>query len=226
MTVSENNIESEITLVDGKLGAVCCGMTSLTEIPKQKEEITNLDVSDNELKDLSGLENFPDLTTLILDNNEIAAFTGMPLIKKLETLWVNKNSINDLNGLLDILSVKAPVLQYLSLLGNSVCKNDLVGSSKEESQRYRLYVIHKIPSLRFLDSLPVTDEERQSAKQRGAFLKVEKAVSGDDVSKSENTFYKDAPSREGQHATFLGFQKHYYSGKSSEGNRFIKDDQL
>ena len=212
MTITENDIESEITLVDGKLGAVCCGLTSFSEIPKQNEDITSLDVSDNELRSLSGVEEFPELTTLILDNNEIATFTGMPLLKKLETLWANKNDISDLNALLDILAVKSPGLQYLSLLGNSVCKNDLVGSSKEESNRYRLYVIHKVPSLRFLDSLPVTDEERLSAKQRGAFLKVEKAVANDDVAKSENTFYKDAPSREGQHATFLGFQKHYYSG--------------
>eukprot|EP00662_Eupelagonemidae_sp_cell21_P004092 gene4092-34963_t len=89
-----------------------------------------------------------------------------------------------------------PKLQYLSLLGNAgrrrglhACGNELVGATKEEAERYRLYraivvqrgaftaqstcyepplcVVHRIPTLRFLDAMPVTEPERRRAVERG-----------------------------------------------------------
>ncbi len=49
-------------------------------------------------------------------------------------------------------------LTYLSLLGNSACPNELVAKDEEDYQRYRYYVIHSLPNIRFLDSRPVTTE--------------------------------------------------------------------
>ena len=38
----------------------------------------------------------------------------------------------------------------------------------------RLYVLYRLPGLKFLDSTPVTDKERRIAQKQGAFLKVVK----------------------------------------------------
>eukprot|EP01059_Diplonema_ambulator_P001371 TRINITY_DN11143_c1_g1_i1.p1 TRINITY_DN11143_c1_g1~~TRINITY_DN11143_c1_g1_i1.p1 ORF type:complete len:231 (+),score=76.11 TRINITY_DN11143_c1_g1_i1:36-695(+) len=216
----------EISVSEGKLNAVGLELKSFRNIPAQTEKVHTVDVSENEIKDMRGLEVFGHITTLIVDNNEISDFESFPKMPHLETLWANKNRISDLEVLLVSLNGKVPSLTYLSLLGNPVCKNELVGSTKEEAQRYRLYLIHKIPTLKFLDATPVTDEERKQAKEKGGFMAPAAKASQGEVTLAENTFYKDTPNREGQHATFLGYQKNQYTGKTSEGNRFIKDDVL
>uniref|UniRef100_A0A670ZT45 Leucine rich melanocyte differentiation associated n=1 Tax=Pseudonaja textilis TaxID=8673 RepID=A0A670ZT45_PSETE len=84
------------------------------------------------------------------------------------------SSIDDLEGLLDHLAEVAPSLEFLSLLGNSACPNGLVCQDKDEGdyQRYRHFVLHKLTSLKFLDSRKVTRKEREEAILRGAFMKV------------------------------------------------------
>ena len=48
---------------------------------------------------------------------------------------------------------------------------------------YRYYVLHKLTQLTFLDSKPVSNEERKEAKRVGAFMRVVRP-SSDDVSLS------------------------------------------
>ena len=48
---------------------------------------------------------------------------------------------------------------------------------------YRYYVLHKLPQLTFLDSKPVSNDERKEAKRVGAFMRVVRPAS-DDVSLS------------------------------------------
>ena len=40
---------------------------------------------------------------------------------------------------------------------------------------FRHYVLFKLPKLKFLDSSPVKQDELNTAKQKGAFMKVVKA---------------------------------------------------
>ncbi|KAM3834789.1 LOW QUALITY PROTEIN: leucine-rich melanocyte differentiation-associated protein [Vipera latastei] len=193
-----------------------------------------LDLSFNLLRSLEGLQAFSCLEELILDNNLLQNSLRLPSLPHLHTLMLNKNQIS-LEGLLDHLAEVAPSLEFLSLLGNSACPNELVCRDKDEGdyQRYRYFVLHKLTKLKFLDSRRVSSKERQEAVLRGAFMKVVKPAdpqdSVEDVSASAQMPYTPLPSGTRNlthHRGVLGKCRYVYYGKHSEGNRFIRDDQL
>ncbi|XP_069741572.1 leucine-rich melanocyte differentiation-associated protein isoform X2 [Narcine bancroftii] len=135
-----------------------------------------LDLSFNLLRSLEGLEEFICLEELILDNNLLRSDLQLPGLPHLHTLTINKNQISELDGLLDHLAEVVPLLKYLSLLGNQACPNELVSLDNDESdyQRYRYFVLHKLPNLKFLDSRKVTKKEQEETVTRGAFMNVVK----------------------------------------------------
>lgn len=194
-----------------------------------------LDLSCNLLKSLEGLETFSGLEELILDNNLLGNDLQLPRLPHLHTLMLNKNQITELEGLLDHLAEVAPSLEYLSLLGNVACPNELVCKDKDEGdyQRYRYFVLHKLTNLKFLDSRKVSRSEHKEATLRGAFMKVVKPMevqmSTDGASMSPDPQYTPLPSGSRDltnHRGILGKCRYVYYGKHSEGNRFIRDDQL
>ncbi|XP_008848113.1 leucine-rich melanocyte differentiation-associated protein isoform X2 [Nannospalax galili] len=148
-----------------------------------------LDLSFNLLRSLEGLSAFRSLEELILDNNLLGDDLVLPGLPQLHTLTLNKNRITDLEYLLDHLAKVTPALEYLSLLGNAACPNELVSSDKDEEdyKRYRCFVLHKLPKLKFLDAQKVTRKEREEALVRGAFMKVvkPKASTGEDSASAE-----------------------------------------
>ncbi|NXK89666.1 LRMDA protein, partial [Formicarius rufipectus] len=131
-------------------------------------------------RSLEGLKTFSYLEELILDNNLLGNDLLLPRLPHLHTLTLNKNQIsfqrNTCKILLDHLAEVVPSLQYLSLLGNIACPNELVCKEKDEDdyQRYRYFVLHKLRNLKFLDTRKVTRREREEALVRGAFMKVVK----------------------------------------------------
>ncbi|NXC80100.1 LRMDA protein, partial [Cercotrichas coryphoeus] len=131
-------------------------------------------------RSLEGLKTFSYLEELILDNNQLGNDLLLPRLPHLHTLTLNKNQIsfqrNTCKILLDHLAEVVPSLQYLSLLGNIACPNELVCKEKDEDdyQRYRYFVLHKLTNLKFLDTRKVTRREREEALIRGAFMKVVK----------------------------------------------------
>ncbi|NXK03404.1 LRMDA protein, partial [Herpetotheres cachinnans] len=131
-------------------------------------------------RSLEGLKMFSYLEELILDNNLLGNDLLLPRLPHLHTLMLNKNQIsfqrNTCKILLDHLAEVVPSLQYLSLLGNMACPNELVCKEKDEDdyQRYRYFVLHKLRNLKFLDTRKVTRREREEALVRGAFMKVVK----------------------------------------------------
>ncbi|NXY06087.1 LRMDA protein, partial [Pteruthius melanotis] len=131
-------------------------------------------------RSLEGLKTFTYLEELILDNNLLGNDLLLPRLPHLHTLTLNKNQIsfqrNTCKILLDHLAEVVPSLQYLSLLGNIACPNELVCKEKDEDdyQRYRYFVLHKLTNLKFLDTRKVTTREREEALIRGAFMKVVK----------------------------------------------------
>ncbi|XP_048964782.1 leucine-rich melanocyte differentiation-associated protein isoform X6 [Canis lupus baileyi] len=135
-----------------------------------------LDLSFNLLRSLEGLSAFGSLEELILDNNLLGNDLVLPGLPRLHTLTLNKNQISDLECLLDHLAKVTPALEYLSLLGNVACPNELVSLEKDEEdyKRYRCFVLHKLPNLKFLDARKVTRQEREEALVRGSFMKVVK----------------------------------------------------
>uniref|UniRef100_A0A8C1CBL7 Leucine rich melanocyte differentiation associated n=1 Tax=Cyprinus carpio carpio TaxID=630221 RepID=A0A8C1CBL7_CYPCA len=166
---------------------------------------------------LTGLKAFSQLEELIVDNNLLGNDLRLPRLPRLHTLTFNKNQISF--ALLDHLAEVTPALEYLSLLGNEACPNQLVSMDKDEDdyQRYRYFVLHKLTKLKFLDTRRVTQWERSEAEARGAFMKVVKLKNDQDTARS-----KDARNHKG---VFTKCRYIYY-GKHSEGNRFIRNDQL
>ncbi|XP_071667912.1 leucine-rich melanocyte differentiation-associated protein isoform X4 [Patagioenas fasciata] len=179
-----------------------------------------LDLSFNLLRSLEGLKTFSYLEELILDNNLLGNDLRLPRLPHLHTLTLNKNQISELESLLDHLAEVVPSLQYLSLLGNMACPNELVCKEKDEDdyQRYRYFVLHKLTNLKFLDTRKVTRREREEA-----------LASSDSASTSPEMHYTPLPSGSRDltnHRGILGKCRYIYYGKHSEGNRFIRDDQL
>ncbi|XP_054585019.1 leucine-rich melanocyte differentiation-associated protein [Eptesicus fuscus] len=183
-------------------------------------------------RSLEGLSAFGSLEELVLDNNLLGNDLVLPGLPRLHTLTLNKNQITDLEHLLDHLAEVTPALEYLSLLGNVACPNELVSLEKDEEdyKRYRYFVLHKLPNLKFLDARKVTREEREEALVRGAFMKVVKPKdSSDSAAAPPECHYTPLPSASREltsHRGVLGKCRYVYYGKNSEGNRFIRDDQL
>ncbi|XP_029524962.1 leucine-rich melanocyte differentiation-associated protein-like isoform X2 [Oncorhynchus nerka] len=167
-----------------------------------------LDLSFNQLRSLAGLKAFTGLEELVVDNNLLGNDLQLPRLPTLHTLTLNKNQLTDIEALLEHLAEATPSLQYLSLLGNEACPNQLVSLDKDEDdyQRYRYFVLHKLPTLKFLDTRKVCKTEQQEAVARGAFMKVVKPKSsdmvapGDPKSESSSTLYTPLPrgSRDGK----------------------------
>ncbi|XP_016133492.1 leucine-rich repeat-containing protein C10orf11-like isoform X2 [Sinocyclocheilus grahami] len=105
---------------------------------------------------------------------------------------------------------------------------------EDDYQRYRYFVLHKLTNLKFLDTRKVTQSERSEAKARGAFMKVVKPKNDQDAasdlrSKSTTTSYTPLPrgSKDARnHKGVFTKCRYVYYGKHSEGNRFIRNDQL
>ncbi|KAJ9450261.1 putative U2 small nuclear ribonucleoprotein Aprime [Diplonema papillatum] len=209
-----------------ELCKVADGLTALTSIAASSS-VTILDVSHNEIESLEGLAQFPSLEILTLDNNPITTLAGMPVMKNLKTLWLNNCLLDDTDATLQTLIDAAPRLRFLSLLGNPMSKSELSGASADEASRYRLYTLYKIPSLSFLDATPVTPTERENAVSKGRYLKIARpaVVVDSEVSAPEANKHLEAAQTRKQAPTF-GKQRRFYTGKFSEGNRFIRDDAL
>uniref|UniRef100_A0A1B6DTB8 U2A'/phosphoprotein 32 family A C-terminal domain-containing protein n=1 Tax=Clastoptera arizonana TaxID=38151 RepID=A0A1B6DTB8_9HEMI len=184
-----------------------------------------LDMSYNCLTSLQELSNFPHLIELILDNNQLSDSIVLPYIRSLHTLSLNKNNIKNLDLLLTKIEHNLPNLRYLSLLGNLACPNQLSDSEKDEEdyQRYRYYVIYRLPNLQFLDSRPVCNEERKEAAQKGKYMKIIRPShivnDNNDDSSEENFNYSPLPTlvkTAQDHQGMYGKCRFRYIGKHSE----------
>merc|ERR1712023_224729 len=99
-------------------------------------------MGDNEIKTLGNFPILRRLQTLLLSNNHIRLVDkkiGKQLVS-IKSLIMTNNRISDLSEI-DNLATLGATLEDLSLVDNPVVRRP----------NYRLYVIHKIPSLRLLD---------------------------------------------------------------------------
>ncbi|KAL1263272.1 hypothetical protein QQF64_006011, partial [Cirrhinus molitorella] len=126
-------------------------------------------------RSLTGLKAFSQLEELIVDNNLLGNDLRLPSSPPTECQQLRPKFCCEV-ALLEHLAEVTPVLEYLSLLGNEACPNQLVSMDKDEDdyQRYRYFVLHKLTNLKFLDTRRVTQWERSEAEARGAFMKVVK----------------------------------------------------
>nr|XP_033339978.1 leucine-rich melanocyte differentiation-associated protein-like [Megalopta genalis] len=164
------------------------------------------------------------------------------MIQKINATYLD-DLISHIDGALKRIRECCPNLVYVSLLGNPGCPDQLTNPTTEEADynRYRLYAIYLLPSsLRFLDSRPVTREEKIDAEIRGKYSKTVKfgpELSPKFVSNSIdeiddiffNIHYTPLPTSirdPDDHKGAFGKCKYRYSGKNSEGNRFISNNDL
>uniref|UniRef100_A0A3P8UJK2 Leucine rich melanocyte differentiation associated n=1 Tax=Cynoglossus semilaevis TaxID=244447 RepID=A0A3P8UJK2_CYNSE len=105
---------------------------------------------------------------------ETSVFIGDQTFTQLEELVLDNNLLGN-----ELRLPELPNLHTLTLLGNQACPNQLVSPDKDEDdyQRYRYFVLHKLPQLKFLDTRRVTSRELMEAEARGAFMKVVKPKS-------------------------------------------------
>lgn len=196
-----------------------------------------LDLSFNCLTTLQGVEKFSNLEELVLDNNKLCDSILVPRLPNLKILSLNKNNIRNLDLLLTKIAQNLSSLHYLSLLGNAACPNQLSDADKDEEdyQRYRFYVLYHLPGLKFLDSRSVSSEEHEEAQCRGKFMKIVRPENSP-VSHKGNMHDGSPPSNYtplptssrgiGDHQGAYGKCRYRYSGKHSEGNRFIQNSDL
>ncbi|XP_050685574.1 leucine-rich melanocyte differentiation-associated protein-like isoform X2 [Leptidea sinapis] len=189
----------------------------------------------NSIETLKGLERFTRLEELVLDNNKLGDTVTFPPLPYLKTLSLNNNQIVNLEALINKLCDSYPSLSYLSLLSNKACPNQLSDRDKDESdyQRYRYYVLYKLSNLHFLDSRRVSPPERLEASSRGEFTRVRRPSSNQDVTDtiSPPPAFTARPlpldlSTLGKHKGTYGKCRYKYTGKHSEGNRFILNSDL
>jgi hypothetical protein len=193
--------------------------------------IQSLDLSFNQLTRLENLERFTGLKSLVVDNNEIEDVSHFPKLPHLEILWLNNNKISDIEQLLTVCETNFPKLNYLSILKNPACPNEFTGNDIDDYQRHRLFVLYRLKNLKFLDSRQVTAKERQEAERRGKFCKVVVANSNQPYQPYQTNDEFDEPSTDDsgskhQSASYFGYTRHVYTGRHSEGNRFIKNQDL
>ncbi|XP_035722748.1 leucine-rich melanocyte differentiation-associated protein-like [Vespa mandarinia] len=206
----------------------------------------SLDLSYNELTSVMALKDFSRLEELILDNNRLRDLKTLPFMPSLTTLSLNNNKITNIDDALEKIRDCCPIIGYVSLLGNPGCPDQLTNpnsTDENDYERYRLYAIYTLPStLRFLDSRVITLKERNDGKNRGRYSKTIKAFTNqtndnlislplpnefDDA--YFNIKYTPLPitNRTPQdHRGAFGKCKYRYSGKNSEGNRFIFNKDL
>jgi len=207
----------------------------ITEIPQdlgtQYTGIKELSVSFCRLTKVTNLDNFNGLVSLVLDNNEISSDHNVfPFLPNLETLWVNNNSISYLDRFLASIKDKTPKLSYLSMLKNPCCPNYFVGRGSKDYKKYRAEVLKEIPTLKFLDSSPITEEERDDAKK---LLEATRRPDASQYNKANldgfsipeaKALPRDMPVTDDK--AKLSHTTYTYSGRQSEGNRFINNNNL
>lgn len=209
-----------------------------------------LNLSFNRLSSLSGIDAFSNVAIVVLDNNELTSVGGMSTpFPNLHTLWLNNNQLEDIEEVLRVLATYCPKLQYLSLLKNPCCPHLLSGKGELEYQRYRIYVKHRLPTLTMLDAQAVSDEEAEQARERGRFMQTRTAAAASapvagsapsaksdsqpsvgsaqpPTNSADDVFKRLAKDQSQPAEAVLSQQRHFYSGKTSEGNRFIGNDLL
>ena len=113
----------------------------LENLAATNDQFECIDLTENDITKLEELPKLTRLETLLLANNKVTAIDPdfAERCPKLDSIMLTNNRLCRLEDV-DILAT-CKTLTRLSLLGNLVCN----------LPNYRLYTVHKIPSLRVLD---------------------------------------------------------------------------
>lgn len=129
----------------------------------------SLDLTENEITDLSFLKSFLKLQSLVLDKNRHLDPGTLPTLKNLEILWLNCCNISDISKWIEVIREKCPKLTRLSLINNPGAKSLVNLFSDRENEEYRGFVARKLKRLEYLDEAPVM-RNSVNEKTGGQFL--------------------------------------------------------
>lgn len=135
-------------------------MTTLTEnliLMKTKVDkltlVKNLNLWGAELLDISMVAHLPNLEVLALSVNHVQSLKEVSECKNLRELYLRKNNISSLSEVQNL--TKLPNLTTLWLSDNPCSKDPY----------YRMFIVKCCASLRQLDSIEVSPQERAEAQQ-------------------------------------------------------------
>lgn len=111
--------------------------------------INELNLEGNNIKSLSGLASLTRLTALNVAKNNISNITPLAACAQLESLDIRHNNVATIRQT-ELLAPKMGFLSYLYAEGNPFCSK----------MKYRLRVIHRLPSLLHLDATVVSPDEK------------------------------------------------------------------
>lgn len=140
--------------------------------------LETLDLSNNIIEKIDGLKTLKKLKSLSLSNNFINSITNLEELTRLENLDFHQNQIHSIPVWF---GKKLTALKVLNLSDNQISSFDqiarlrtlyelrelhLQGNPIEHHEHYRLLVISYIPSLKILDGINITENERKQAKEQ------------------------------------------------------------
>ena len=105
---------------DNNLTRLDLSYYKLTKIPKEINELTQLEyllLDNNQITKIEGLETLTQLEYLLLDNNQITKIGGLETLTQLKYLALNNNQITKIGGLETLTQLK-----YLALNNNQITK--------------------------------------------------------------------------------------------------------
>ncbi|XVE86416.1 hypothetical protein DITRI_Ditri18aG0032700 [Diplodiscus trichospermus] len=148
------------------LGATEVCLCFCSSVFSLNDQFDTIDLSDNEIVKLDNFPYLNRLGTLLINNNRITRINPNvgEFLPKLHTLVLTNNRLVNLVEIDPLSSL--PKLQFLSLLDNNITKKP----------NYRLYVIHKLKSLRVLDFKKVKAKERLEAENLFASKEIEEEM--------------------------------------------------
>ncbi len=88
-------------------------ITGLDGFNDKLDQVKEFDLSNNQISNLKGIENFPHVRILRLNNNKISKIEGIPELKNLEKLFLRNNKITEIKNLKEFSNLK-----YLDLSKN------------------------------------------------------------------------------------------------------------
>ncbi|XP_014244311.1 leucine-rich melanocyte differentiation-associated protein-like [Cimex lectularius] len=147
-----NLVHKELDEVALRLVSPTCNVASI------------VDVSNNNLIDVSFLQYFRVVRSVILDHNNLTENIEFPHMPNVNLLWLNYNRINHLFPFILKLKRSMPNLKHLSMMGNPIVPSCCEDTYYEYVQ-YRLYVLSWLDKLEYLDDSRVTKYEREEAKR-------------------------------------------------------------
>uniref|UniRef100_A0A0V0G773 Putative u2-associated snrnp a' protein n=1 Tax=Triatoma dimidiata TaxID=72491 RepID=A0A0V0G773_TRIDM len=131
-------------------------------IKNYQDVVQIIDLSNNQIRDVSFLEGCIQLTSIIVDHNELNSDVVFPRLPQVKLLWMNYNWLTKLYPFVERLAYSFPYLEHLSLMGNVIVP-PLNEDTFYHYLQYRLFVISRLQRLLYLDDRAVTEDEKEEA---------------------------------------------------------------